>query len=150
MSTSNSIQARQTSAGDAAVAGLLRGLVAGLAMAAFLVAAGLPRGQGPASTLATFTVSGQPVADNALTGLLGHLAVSGVYGLIWGLIWRLVSRRVSIPAWLGGLVYGLLLWGIAQPLMHSVGSSLAQIAPWALLGSHLIYGLVLGLLSPSE
>lgn len=147
MSTSNSVSVRAASAGDAAAAGLLHGLVAGLAMAATFVVAGLLRGQGPAGTLAAFSLSGQPVAANALTGLLGHLAMAGVYGLAWGLAWRAIGRRVAIPAWLGGLVYGLLLWGVAQMVMRSVGSSLAQIAPWALLAGHGVYGLLLGVLS---
>lgn len=147
MSTSNSVSARPAGAGDAAVAGLLRGLAAGLAMAAVFVIAGLLRGQGPAATLAAFTLSGQPVAANALTGLLGHLAVAGVYGLIWGLAWRAIGRRTAIPATLGGLVYGLLLWGVAQVLVRSIGASLASIAPWALLAGHLVYGVVLGFLS---
>jgi hypothetical protein len=147
MSTSNSVSARPASAGDAAVAGLLHGLAAGLAMAAFLVIAGLLRGQGLAETLAAFTLSGQPEASNAVTGLLGHLAVAGVYGLIWGLAWRVIGRRTAVPAWLGGLVYGLLLWGVAQLLVRSIGASLASIAPWALLAGHLVYGVVLGFLS---
>lgn len=147
MSTSNSVQARPASVGDAAVGGLLHGLAAGLAMAAFLVAGDLLRGQTPASTLAAFTITGQPVASNALTGLLGHLAVAAVYGLAWGLGWRAIDARVTIPAWLAGLVYGLALWGVAQVLVRSVGPSLAQIAPWALLVGHLIFGLILGLLS---
>jgi hypothetical protein len=147
MSTSNSASIRPASAGDAAVAGLLHGLAAGLAMAAVFVVAGMLGGQGPAATLAAFTLSGQAVASNALTGLLGHLAVAGVYGLIWGLAWRVIGRRTAVPAWLGGLVYGLLLWGVAQLLVRSIGASLAQIAPWALLAGHLVYGLVLGFLS---
>lgn len=149
MSTSNSVSVRPASAGDAAAAGLLHGLAAGLAMAVVLAIAGLPRGQGMADTLAAFTLSGQSVPSNALTGLLGHLAVAGVYGLIWGLAWRLIGRRTTIPAWLGGLVYGLLLWAVAQVLVRSIGASLALIAPWALLVGHLVYGLVLGLLSRS-
>ncbi len=147
MSTSNSVNVRPASAGDAAVAGLLRGLAAGLAMAVVFVAAGLVRGQGPAGTLAAFTLSGQPVAANALTGLLGHLAVAGVYGLVWGVAWRVIGQRTAIPATLGGLVYGLLLWGVAQMLVRSIGASLALIAPWALLAGHLVYGVALGFLS---
>ncbi len=147
MSTSNSVSVRPASAGDAAAAGLLHGLAAGLAMAVVFVLAGLLRGQRPAETLAAFILNGQPVASNALTGLLGHLAVAGVYGLIWGLAWRVIGRRTAIPAWLGGLVYGLLLWGVAQLLVRSIGASLAAIAPWALLVGHLIYGAVLGFLS---
>lgn len=147
MSTSNSARSRPASVGDAAVGGLLHGLAAGLAMAAFLVVAGLFHGQTPVNTLAAFAVDGQPLASGALTGLLGHLATSGVYGLIWGLGWRLIGSCTSVATWLGGLIYGVLLWGIAQPLIHSLGSSLTQIAPWALLGAHLVYGLVLGFLS---
>lgn len=147
MSTSNSVRVRPASAGDAAVGGLLHGLMAGLAMAGVFVAAGLLRGKGPTETLAAFTLSGQPVAANALTGLLGHLAVAGVYGLVWGVAWRAVGRRTAIPAWLAGLVYGLLLWGVAQVLVRSLGASLAAIAPWALLAGHLVYGALLGFLS---
>lgn len=150
MSTSNSVNVRPASAGDAAVAGLLHGLAAGLAMAVVFVVAGLLRGQGPAGTLAAFTLSGQPVAANALTGLLGHLAVAAVYGLVWGLAWRAIGRRIAIPAWLGGFVYGLLLWGVAQVLVRSIGASLALIAPWALLAGHLVYGVMLGFLSRHE
>lgn len=147
MSASKPVDVSSTSAGDAAAAGLLHGLAAGLAMAAFLAAAGLLRGQGPVETLAAFTLSGQPAASSALTGLLGHLAVAAVYGLIWGLAWRVIGGRTAIPAWLGGLVYGLLLWGGAQLLVRSFGSGLAQLAPWALLAGHLVYGLTVGWLS---
>lgn len=147
MSTSDSVRVRPAGAGDAAVAGLLHGLAAGLVMALFLAAAGLSRGQSLADTMAAFTISDQPAVSNALAGLLGHLAVAGVYGLVWGLAWRTIGRRLAVPAWLGGLVYGLLLWGIAQVVMRSVGSSLAQIAPWALLAGHGVYGLLLGVLS---
>jgi hypothetical protein len=147
MTTDNSIQVHQSSASEAAVAGLLRGLAAGLAMAAVLVAAGLLVGQPPASTLAAFAIDGQPLAANGLAGLLGHLAVAGVYGLVWGLVWRALGGRRAIPAWLGGLLYGLLLWVVGQLLIRSAGSALMQIAPWALLAGHLVYGLSLGLLS---
>lgn len=147
MSTSNSVQVRPASAGDTAVAGLLHGLAAGLAMAGFLVAVGVLRGQGPADTLAAFSVSGQPAAASALIGLLGHLAVAGVYGLVWGVAWRAIGRPARVPAWLAGLAYGLLLWGVAQLLVRSLGASLAVIAPWALLAGHLVYGALLGFLS---
>ena len=73
--------------------------------------------------------------------------MAAVYGLIWGLAWRVLGRRTAIPAWLGGLVYGLLLWGGAQLLVRSFGSGLAQLTPAALLTGHLAYGLVLGFLS---
>ena len=46
-----------------------------------------------------------------------------------------------------GPVYGLLLWGVSQVLVRSIGTSLALLAPWALLVGHLVYGLIIGLLS---
>lgn len=147
MSASKPVDVSSTSAGDAAAAGLLHGLAAGLAMAAVLAAAGLLAGRTPASTLAAFSLSQQPAVSSAVTGLLGHLAVAAVYGLIWGLAWRVIGGRTAIPAWLGGLVYGLLLWGGAQLLVRSFGSGLAQLAPWALLAGHLVYGLTVGWLS---
>ena len=59
----------------------------------------------------------------------------------------MVRRRVHVPAVVAGLLYGLLLWGVSQVLMLSIGFQLVLLAPWALLGGHLIYGLVVGLLS---
>ena len=144
MNTINPVRVRTASAGDAAVGGLLHGLAAGLAMAAFLVLAGLAQGQTPASVLGVFTISGEP---NVLAGLLGHLAVAAVYGLVWGVAWRLLGPRLRVPAILAGLVYGLLLWGVLQVLVRSIGAQLALLAPWALLGGHLVYGLVVGFLS---
>ncbi len=144
MNTINPVRERSVSAGDAAVGGLLHGLAAGLAMAVFLAIAGLVQGQALASVLGVFAISGGP---NVLAGLLGHLAVAGVYGLVWGVAWRLVGSRLRAPAILAGLVYGLLLWGVSQLLARSIGTQLALLAPWALLGGHLIYGMVVGLLS---
>ena len=144
MNTINPVHGRSAKAGDAAVGGLLHGLAAGLAMAGFLVLAGLAQGQTPASVLGVFTISGEP---KVLAGLLGHLAVAAVYGLVWGVLWRMVGRRVRVPAVVAGLLYGLLLWGVSQVLVRSIGAQLALLAPWALLGGHLIYGLVVGFLS---
>jgi hypothetical protein len=147
MNTINPVHGRSAKAGDAAVGGLLHGLAAGLAMAVFLAAAGLVQGQTPASVLGVLSISGEA---NVLTGLLGHLAVAGVYGLVWGVVWRLVGPRLHVPAILAGLVYGLLLWGVSQLLVRSIGAQLALLAPWALLGGHLVYGLVVGFLSRKD
>jgi hypothetical protein len=144
MNTINPVRVRTASAGDAAVGGLLHGLAAGLAMAALLVLAGLAQGQSPAGVLGVFAISGEP---NVLAGLLGHLAVAGVYGLVWGVVWRALGPRLRVPAILAGLIYGLLLWGVSQVLVRSIGAQLALLAPWALLGGHLVYGLVVGFLS---
>lgn len=142
MSTSHTVTHR-SSTGDAAASGLVYGLAAGLAMVALLAVLGLLQGQTLAATAGFFSPSGQ---SQPLTGLLGHLAVSGVYGAIFGIVWRLAGGRLRLPAWLAGLVYGVLLWGVAQLLARTVAPALAQIAPWALLAGHLVYGLALGVL----
>ena len=48
-----------STAGDAAVDGLLAGAAAGIAMAAYLVVIGLVAGEGPAVVLARFDPSGR-------------------------------------------------------------------------------------------
>ena len=65
------------SLGDLAVDGLLLGLAAGAMMVAFLLVAGMLDGVAPAAVLARF---GLPGSATAVTGLLGHLAVSAVLG----------------------------------------------------------------------
>ena len=143
MNTINPVRVRAASAGDAAVGGLLHGLAAGLAMAVFLVAAGLVQGQTPASVLGVFTISGEP---NVLAGLLGHLALSAVLGLVWGVLYGSLLRRLSVPAWVLGAAYGLALYvGAAIFVVGATG--LAAFAPWQLLAAHALYGLTLGLLS---
>jgi hypothetical protein len=144
MSTTNTVHGRSARVGDAAVGGLLHGLAAGLAMAVFLAAAGLVQGQTPASVLGVLSISGEA---NVLTGLLGHLAVAAVYGLVWGVAMAGLGSRMAMPAMLAGLIYGLVLWGVSQVLVRSIGTQLALLAPWALLGGHLVYGLVVGFLS---
>ena len=64
MTQSKNLSVRKHSAGDAVVDGLLRGIVAGLAMAAVLIFAELLQGQPPESTLSRFGLNGPatPVA----------------------------------------------------------------------------------------
>ena len=131
------------SLGDLAVDGLLLGLAAGGIMLAFLVGVGLLEGTAPAAVLARF---GAPGSATAVTGLLGHLAVSAVLGLVWGVLYGSLLRRLSVPAWVLGAGYGLLLY--AGAALFVVGATgLAAFAPWALLVAHGVYGVVLGMLS---
>ena len=84
MKNSSILPNERLQAGDAAVKGLFNGFIAGLGMAVVLVAAGLISGVPAASTLAHFT----PTPNSSLlTGVLAHLAVSGIYGMIFGLLW---------------------------------------------------------------
>lgn len=128
-----------TSAGDAAVDGLLGGLVAGLFMAAFLILAGLTMGAGPGMTMSHFDAT---EGTSPWVGSMLHLAVAGVYGLTFALLYRMVVKRV--PGWLAGLIYGVILFAIARGVMPVSESFLLAIPPWQFGVAHLVYGLVLG------
>lgn len=131
------------SLGDLAVDGLLQGLTAGVIMLAFLVGAELVEGVAPAAVLSRF---GLPGSATPLTGLLGHLAVSAVLGVVWGVLYGSLLRRTPLPAWVLGAAYGLALYAGATLFVVSV-TGLAAFAPWALLTAHVLYGVTLGLLS---
>jgi hypothetical protein len=137
---------KTTTVADAAVEGLLSGIAAGVLMAITLLGFGLVAGDAPGSVLGRFDPGGQ---EAPLTGGLAHLAVSGVYGILFGLGWHLQQRRLPIlPAWAGGLVYGVVLFGLAETLLlPATGSPLGEI-PAAQFGlAHAVYGLSLGLLA---
>lgn len=131
------------STGDLAVDGLLQGLGAGAIMLALLVAVGMLDGATPATVLARF---GLPGSASPVTGVLGHLAVSAVLGLVWGVLYGSLLRRTSLPAWLLGIGYGLALYaGAALFVVPATG--LAEFPAWALLVAHMAYGVTLGWLS---
>ncbi|MBI4790321.1 MAG: hypothetical protein HY782_25085 [Chloroflexi bacterium] len=131
--------------GDAAVDGLLNGVLAGLAMGLYLAASALLWGDAPATVLARFDPSAQP---SPVVGTLLHLAVSGVYGALFGIIWEFAGRsRVNVRAWMGGLAYGLLLLAIAATAITSGATWLKAIPFIHVTVAHIIYGLALGYLT---
>ncbi len=129
--------------GDAAVDGLLAGALAGAVMAAYLVVAGVVQGEALGTMLARFDPQ---AAASPVVGLFTHLAVASVYGAIFGLGWRAISRVWPQRfVWLAGLVYGLLLLGLAQTLLlPGAVSALRVIAPLHFALAHGLYGLALG------
>ncbi len=132
--------------GDRAVDGLLAGISAGVVMALFLITVGLFSSESPAKVLSRF----DPVnASNMVTGLLTHLAVSAIYGVIFGLlVWAIVQIRSSLLrfGWLVGLFYGLALYAVARGAFWAgVDSGLMQFTAVVLFLAHAVYGLVLGL-----
>ena len=133
------------SAGDAAVDGLLAGIGAGLLMAAYLVVAGLLSGNGPAEVLGGFD-PGQ--SGSAVLGLLTHLAVSGIYGVLFAVAFRAITRRWPSARrlnWLFGLLYGALLFLVAQFIILPTGNSpMAGTAVPHVVIAHLLFGLLLG------
>jgi hypothetical protein len=138
---------REISASDAAVDGLLSGVLAGLAMVAYLALAMVVSGGSPLATLAMFAPDPQ---SGPLVGLLAHLAVSGIYGVLFGVSYAALLRHPGYnpPAWLhaaiGGL-YGLLLLLAAWTLiLPATGSQLQQIPLLQLAVGHLLYGVLLG------
>ena len=128
--------------GDAAVSGLLAGILAGVVMAGFLAAAGFVGGGTVADVLSHFSAGD---GSSPISGLLTHLAVSGVYGIGWGYLLRIVRRLIVAPAWLVGLAYGVLLFLLAQGVFLVGPTLLTGIPPLQFLIAHAIYGLTLGL-----
>jgi len=129
---------------DAAIDGLFGGLIAGVLMILVLILAGLVTGDAPASVLARFH-TGQ--AANPWSGSLIHLAVSGIYGVIFSLLVFLTPGKLiaRLPGWLVGLVYGLLLLALALNVLLPGLRSALQEMPWGVLAvGHLVYGLTLG------
>jgi hypothetical protein len=136
---------RESTAGDMAVDGLIAGLVAGLFMAVSLVVVGLVFGEGPALMLGRFDPNAGP---SPARGLLLHLAVAGVYGLVYGLGSHLSRRAWShnLPSWPCGLAYGLALFFLAElVLLPGAGSPLMDIMPAHFALAHVVYGLALAM-----
>lgn len=139
----------EQSAGDAAVEGLFAGVLAGISMAVYLVVAGLWQGEMPGEVLVRFAPAG---ASAPLQGLLLHLAVSGIYGLLFGLLCQIASQlwKWAPPAWqagAAGVLYGLALYFFAQAvILPGTGSALTGFSPIHFALAHIIYGISLGMI----
>ena len=129
---------------DAVVDGLIAGLEAGLVMVVFLIAVEwASTGDGAGLTLARFDPGNHPAP---LTGLIVHLAVSGVYGLVFGFIGWLLNQRVSLLLGSGlSILYGG-LYGTAIFLLPwltfsaKVGQSFLGFSPLVFWLAHVLYG----------
>lgn len=140
---------REISAGDAAIDGLLGGVLAGLAMAAYLLVYAWVSGVGLLDMLALFAPNAE---SGALVGVLAHLAVSGIYGALFGVGYAMLLRRkdFSPPIWVHaviGAAYGLLLLAAAWLILFpATGSRMQEIPLTHLAIGHVLYGAALGLL----
>ena len=114
MSSGKLTGARQKSLGDAAVDGLFAGVGAGIAMALYLVLAGLFAGENALAVLARFA-SGANASP--IVGALTHLAVSGVYGALFAVLLRAMPFLNRAPRWLWGVAFGIILFTIAQAVV---------------------------------
>lgn len=137
---------KKKSLGDTAVDGLVAGLPAGVGMAVVLTLTGLVSGRPPLVTLSYFDPA---QSGRWLTGLLAHLAVAAIYGVVFALLLAAAGRlrpSVSRLVALWGVVYGLALLAVAYGVwLTAVPSPLAQIAAWQMALAHVVYGLGLGL-----
>ena len=128
-----------------AVDGVIYGLVAGAAMFLSLFALALLSGEVPGLIMERFTGSG---ISSPVLGLLGHLGVSAIYGVLFGIfVWPVLARYFSgkISAGLGGSLYAGFLILLAQiVILPGINSSLSQFPFWQWALGHVIYGLVLG------
>jgi hypothetical protein len=134
--------------GEAAVNGLLAGMGAGVLMAVYLILSGWAQGETTAAILERFDP--RQAEPSPLTGLLTHLAVAGVYGLLFGAGWRLTPRRWQrgpAPVF-GGLAFGLGLFVLAETVfLPGAASTLRAFSVVHFAIAHLVYGLMLGALS---
>jgi hypothetical protein len=140
----------QATFGDVAVDGLIAGVGAGILMAAYLVASGVVLGEGPGAVLSRFDPAAQPLPQ---VGILMHLAVSAMYGILFGLSERVIlrDRLTAIRSTGLGLLYGLALFVLAEVvLLPGTGSHLAAISPVHFGVAHAIYGISLGFLSRNQ
>jgi len=131
-------------AGDAAVDGLISGIVAGAVMALYLVIAGWLLGTDAGTMLARFDPG---EATSPLRGALMHLAVSGVYGIVYALI---ATRlwRVRWPGALKGIAYAAILFVVTEGLLLPRTQSPLLAIPWTHFAiAHLLYGATLGVLN---
>ena len=148
MSNSQPLIRARSSIGDTAVDGLLYGVVAGIVMAIYLIVMGVLTGTGLVATLSAFDL-GQ--GTSPMRGVLIHLAVSAIYGMAFSLIYRLIGRRRSIGrggSVIIGLVYGLLMWLIAQiAFAAGVNVALSSLSTVHFAVAHAVYGATLGWLA---
>ncbi len=137
-------RAKDKKAMDVAIDGFIGGILAGLAMGLVLVVGEWILGITPGTVLGRFSPadSSQP-----MTGALVHIAVSSIYGLVFGLLIYPVRKiiRRNLPVWAFGLIYGGILFLLAQSVFLSgIDSSLRAIPAWLFLLGHLVYGGLLG------
>jgi len=146
---------KSVTTGDSAVEGLLNGILAGLAMAAWVVLVELVAGFSPLTVLGYFDMSSNAVRSGAspFIGLFTHIAVAGVYGVVFGILAvrlpRTLGARMNLGIWaFFGVLYGTLVLGIAEwIILPRTSSALRELPLWVLASAHLLYGLVLAWLT---
>lgn len=140
---------KETRVGDAAVEGLLNGILAGLVMAGGVLLLEMVRSVPPLNVLGYFDATD---TASPWLGLFTHAAVSGMYGVVFGILAiglpKRFGARMSFVIWLvAGALYGLLIFGIAEwVILPRANSPLGDVLLWTFALAHLVYGVVLAAL----
>lgn len=147
MNDKRQIKRSSKSPGDSVVDGLFSGVQAGV------LAGGLLFGMSWIPGLGLSRVFSSVVSQSGgslLPVIILFLAVPAFYGSGFGLLCHLVKpRRLAPPTWLAGVVgalYGGLLFTITQTVLAQGEEEILRAFPqYALIGSHILYGMVLGI-----
>jgi hypothetical protein len=140
---------KQINRGDLAVDGIFTGIEAGIIMAVFLVVVSASQRISASEVLVAFSLQ-QP--GTLIGGLLTHLALSCIYGILFSLCFYFIGRRNAflrntISGLAAGLAYGVILFLAAEFFLFNITATLLERLPLTLLlVAHLVYGLALGLL----
>jgi hypothetical protein len=114
MMTRSHLVQKEKTIGDTAVDGLTAGLVSGIAMVLVLIIGGLLEQTPPLQIVGYF----DPAQGGGwLTGLLAHLAVSAIYGVIFALLLAGLARirpafRLWGWLWGAGLAWCCMGWRV--------------------------------------
>ncbi len=135
----------ESSLGEAALDGLVNGLLAGVIMALYVLFAGRVVANNNWAYFGYLDFSHSGVPGNTL---FTQMAVSAIYGAAFGMACQMIKpiRQSLLPRWLAGLVYGGALWMlVAGLILPRDNFTLMPLAAVYLLFAYLVYGLILGL-----
>lgn len=139
--------------GKAAILGLVAGIV--MAMVTMMITATLGMGLWALPTMIAAVLLGPSVMMGAgvsviMIGLIMHMVLSMMFGVIYAAIVNLVTHEFIVTA----LVFSLLLWVVNLYVLGLVipgARMMAQHEPvWLAIMSHLVFGITLGALSRSS
>lgn len=130
-----------------AVAGLAMGLTMMILFAAIGLSPWLPFKLIAIPIVGSVAVIGG--VEAVVRGFLLHIIVSVIVAVVFAVV--LVSLTGRVGSWVGatsGIIYGLIVWVVAQYIVLPVTYPLiaAGLVPWVFGFSHIVYGLVLGIL----
>lgn len=136
--------------------GIAAGLIAGLVMALTAMIRSAAVGESfwmPMQQIAATFYGVEALVGGTgvvVAGVLTHLVVSAIYGMIFGLF---VGRKTLVgSAFVSGLVYGVVIWAfmtwVILPLVNEVMLERVELQPWWWFAYHLVYGGLLLLTPP--